>query len=179
MSAAAHAALRPAPDELALADARARVTGQKLASGIFRSPVHLASGLRRSQAANDTGENLAAYDEGTSESCYWTSKDPIRFDGGDSNLYAYAGGDPVNQIDPRGTSTLPNKEPCRKEFDSCVEGCDTVDETCRSAGRTDCEARSAKCRSKCYYRWCEWRRRPGDDPGDDEDEQEEPSECPG
>jgi len=29
----------------------------------------------------------------------WTSKDPIEFDGGDTNLYGYALGDPVNFID--------------------------------------------------------------------------------
>ncbi|RKG82245.1 hypothetical protein D7W79_03040 [Corallococcus exercitus] len=32
----------------------------------------------------------------------WTAKDPIRFAGGDSNLYAYVGNDPVNLIDPSG-----------------------------------------------------------------------------
>jgi len=32
----------------------------------------------------------------------WTSKDPIRFAGGDPNLYAYTGNDPVNKIDPNG-----------------------------------------------------------------------------
>ena len=32
----------------------------------------------------------------------WTTKDPIGFAGGDSNLYAYVGGDPINQIDPSG-----------------------------------------------------------------------------
>jgi RHS repeat-associated protein len=33
----------------------------------------------------------------------WMQKDPIRFAGGDSNLYAYVGGDPVNFIDTSGT----------------------------------------------------------------------------
>ena len=32
----------------------------------------------------------------------WTAKDPILFDGGDANLYAYVGNDPVNFIDPVG-----------------------------------------------------------------------------
>ena len=32
----------------------------------------------------------------------WASKDPIRFAGGDSNLYGYVLGDPVNLIDPTG-----------------------------------------------------------------------------
>ena len=32
----------------------------------------------------------------------WTDKDPIGFDGGQENLYAYAGNDPVNGTDPSG-----------------------------------------------------------------------------
>jgi uncharacterized protein RhaS with RHS repeats len=32
----------------------------------------------------------------------WTAKDPILFAGGDSNLYGYVQGDPVNWIDPTG-----------------------------------------------------------------------------
>ena len=35
-------------------------------------------------------------------SSYWTAKDPIRFDGGDTNIYAYVGNDPVNHADPTG-----------------------------------------------------------------------------
>jgi RHS repeat-associated protein len=33
----------------------------------------------------------------------WTSKDPIRFDGGLFNLYGYVINDPVNRFDPHGT----------------------------------------------------------------------------
>jgi RHS repeat-associated protein len=32
----------------------------------------------------------------------WTAKDPILFGGGDANLHAYVGSDPVNYIDPSG-----------------------------------------------------------------------------
>ena len=32
----------------------------------------------------------------------WTSKDPIRFDGGQTNIYVYGGNDPVNRLDPSG-----------------------------------------------------------------------------
>ena len=32
----------------------------------------------------------------------WTSKDPIRFNGGDANLYGYVLQDPVNYFDPEG-----------------------------------------------------------------------------
>jgi RHS repeat-associated protein len=39
------------------------------------------------------------YDPATAR---WLQKDPIRFAGGDSNLYAYVAGDPVNYIDPNG-----------------------------------------------------------------------------
>ncbi|AXQ29222.1 hypothetical protein D0B54_11210 [Solimonas sp. K1W22B-7] len=36
------------------------------------------------------------------ETARWTAKDPIGFGGGDSNLYAYVGGDSVNYVDPFG-----------------------------------------------------------------------------
>jgi RHS repeat-associated protein len=36
----------------------------------------------------------------------WTAKDPILFRGGDTNLYRYAAGDPINLVDPSGLDTL-------------------------------------------------------------------------
>jgi RHS repeat-associated protein len=38
----------------------------------------------------------------------WTGKDPIGFDGGDTELYGYCGNDPVNGIDPNGLDWLQN-----------------------------------------------------------------------
>jgi len=32
----------------------------------------------------------------------WTTKDPIRFGGGQTNLYAYVANDPLTFIDPQG-----------------------------------------------------------------------------
>jgi RHS repeat-associated protein len=32
----------------------------------------------------------------------WTAKDPLLFDAGDTNLYAYVGSDPINFVDPTG-----------------------------------------------------------------------------
>ncbi|MFS8066056.1 MAG: RHS repeat-associated core domain-containing protein, partial [Byssovorax sp.] len=37
----------------------------------------------------------------------WTAKDPSGFDGGDSNLYGYAGADPINFSDPSGNFADP------------------------------------------------------------------------
>jgi RHS repeat-associated protein len=50
----------------------------------------------------DTGYTHFGAREYDSVTGRWLSKDPIRFDGGQANLYAYVGGDPVNWIDPSG-----------------------------------------------------------------------------
>jgi len=36
----------------------------------------------------------------------WTARDPIAFGGGDANLYAYVGNDPINRVDPVGLQEL-------------------------------------------------------------------------
>ena len=40
----------------------------------------------------------------------WTSKDPILFGGGDTNLYGYVLQDPVNFVDPDGLNGMPAME---------------------------------------------------------------------
>ncbi len=38
----------------------------------------------------------------------WTAKDPILFDGGDTNLYGYVLADPINDFDPNGMASFGN-----------------------------------------------------------------------
>jgi RHS repeat-associated protein len=53
----------------------------------------------------------------------WTTKDPIGFGGGDANLYAYVGGDPVNRVDPSGLI-----------IDTVTQGCKNNPVLCSEAG---------------------------------------------
>jgi RHS repeat-associated protein len=44
----------------------------------------------------------------------WTAKDPIRFSGGDANLYPYVGNDPINQADSMGLCWGPLAAACQR-----------------------------------------------------------------
>lgn len=46
----------------------------------------------------------------------WVSKDPARFDGGQANLYVYAGNDPVNARDPSGQIPIISNLMCAYEI---------------------------------------------------------------
>jgi len=64
----------------------------------FKVPFGFAGGL------HDRDTNLVhfGYREYDPYTGKWTAKDPIGFDGGDSNLYGYVLGNPVEFVDPEG-----------------------------------------------------------------------------
>ncbi len=55
----------------------------------------------------DTNTNLVKFGarDYSAEYGRWIEKDPIQFDGGDSNLFGYVSQDPINHIDPRGLAS--------------------------------------------------------------------------
>ncbi len=61
-------------------------------------PFGFAGGLYDS----DTGLVRVGARDYDAETGRWTAKDPIRFDGGDTNLYGYVLNDPINSTDPSG-----------------------------------------------------------------------------
>jgi RHS repeat-associated protein len=74
------------------------VKNETVAPGFQPVPFGFAGGLYD----RDTGLVHFGAREYDPETGRWTRKDPIGFGGGDLNLYAYAGDDPVNYIDPSG-----------------------------------------------------------------------------
>ena len=64
----------------------------------FKVPFGFAGGLYDS----DTKLTRFGYRDYDSFSGRWTAKDPILFTGGDTNLYGYVLGDPVNFVDSEG-----------------------------------------------------------------------------
>jgi RHS repeat-associated protein len=79
-------------------DAWGRITSD---TGPGTLPIGFAGGLRDP----DTGLvrfGARDYDPATGR---WTGPDPILYAGGDTNLYRYAGGDPVNATDPGGLAS--------------------------------------------------------------------------
>ena len=65
----------------------------------FAVPFGFAGGLFDS----DTGLTRFGFRDYDADVGRWTAKDPIGFEGGDTDLYGYVVGDPVNGVDPEGT----------------------------------------------------------------------------
>lgn len=65
---------------------------------LFKVPFGFAGGL------HDRDTNLVRFGARDYDPAIgrWTAKDPIDFDGGDTNLYGYVLNDPVNWVDPKG-----------------------------------------------------------------------------
>ena len=68
----------------------------------FRVPFGFAGGLYDPDTKL-THFGFREYDAYTGK---WTAKDPILFEGGDSNLYGYVLNDPVNLVDPWGLKSF-------------------------------------------------------------------------
>jgi RHS repeat-associated protein len=65
----------------------------------------------------DTGLVLFGARDYDAQTGRWTAKDPILFGGGQENLYAYVGNDPVGSIDPSGEAVYSPDDDC---FDYCA-----------------------------------------------------------
>ena len=90
-------------------------------------PFGFAGGLIDPETIDQPGTRLVRfgardYDPMTGR---WTTKDPIRFKGGQANLYVYVGADPVNRIDPAGRETewWQDTAQCAAEVVNCVATC--------------------------------------------------------
>jgi RHS repeat-associated protein len=70
----------------------------------FMVPFGFAGGLHD----RDTGLVRFGYRDYSPELGRFVAKDPVDFEGGDTNLYAYSMSDPVNFVDPLGLDYIPN-----------------------------------------------------------------------
>ena len=93
----------------------------------------------------------------------WAAKDPIGFDGGDTNLYAYIGKNPQLMSDPGGEHfTPPDPKPapkvCRdwEGYYRDLETCANRYRICRwsKTPAKECTAESDRCRFRAWYRNC-------------------------
>jgi RHS repeat-associated protein len=103
----------------------------------------------------------------------WTAKDPIGFDGGDTNIYAYVGNDPVNRGDATGLSAV------YTGCNACVARCIVGGVVCllRGRGQGYCEFVQEACEDECGATACKdgWTPEPPEpEPGP----YDEPEICP-
>ena len=65
----------------------------------------------------------------------WTVKDPIRFDGWDSNLYGYVNGNPVRWVDPSGLAATTKPVIPAAVRDYLLKSCAQAPESCKIIGK--------------------------------------------
>jgi len=117
---------------------------------------------------SDTKITRFGYREYDATTGKWTAKDPIDFDGGDSNLYGYVLGDPVNFIDYEGLKSfrewLTDKvlgkgesELRKKKFcDLCLGGISnnmSDSDACSEAGKS---AKTCGTNASCREDYAKW-----------------------
>lgn len=78
----------------------------------------------------------------------WTSRDSLYFDANQANLYAYAGSDPVNNLDPDGEKQTWYCFDCTPGQQKIAEKC--VEEVCKDNWKQNGHASFAACRSYCF-----------------------------
>jgi RHS repeat-associated protein len=93
-------------------------------------PIGFAGGLYD----KDTKLTKFGYRDYDSYTGRWITKDPIDFEGGDSNLYGYVLNDPVNLIDPEGLNPPSPLNPKHPAFCVLVSGYETLEK-----GSKQCE----------------------------------------
>ncbi len=82
------------------------------------------------------------------------SKDPIRFDGHQGNLYVYSGDDPINRGDATGLDPTYNQcvQMATDEYARCTEHCHTVFAfMCMELGLEDTATCEAPCQPEFAY----------------------------
>ena len=73
--------------------------------------IKIAFGFAGGLYDSDTKLSRFGYRDYDSHSGKWTSKDPIGLDGGDSDILAYVGSDPVNFVEPTGLASTNTGDP--------------------------------------------------------------------
>ncbi len=132
-------------------------------------PIGFAGGLHD----RDTGLVRFGYRDYSPEVGRWTAKDPILFQGIDTDLFGYNLSDPVNWIDPQGLfpnwiippygrwggpgrsgpgKPIDSMDKCFMQHDQCYSNSKISDwydiDSCKKKSRKDCDRQLSKCLSE-------------------------------